>query len=133
MAREHNIAVLAIADLRKAATYKPTKPDTKGRDVVTLDDVRGSARLVYDAVNVFYISATQANNPGSEPTGVITLRALKTRYSGMGARGDAVSLRWYPASGHVCDLEMSDATEPVVGLAASYGTGLDGADDHGNE
>ncbi len=120
IAREHNIAMVCIADVRKAAQFKATRSESakpKPEQIITLDDVRGSARLVYDAVNVLYVHSIQAHNSRKEPTGIITLTALKTRYSGMGARGGAAALRWYPASGHICDLntgENAAAVEPTT-------------------
>jgi len=129
IARKEGVAILCIADLRKAGTFKTTarKPQASKREsVVTLDDVRGSSRLCYDAVNVFFISGTQVHAPHKEPTGIITLTALKTRFAGMGSRNEAVNLRWYPSSGHICDLESELNGETPDVCAGGYDPESDG-------
>lgn len=109
LAQEHNLATVVLADLRKAATYQKKKERS---NVITLDDFRGAARLTYDATSVFYLDSEQASNGhGAEPTGLIKLTALKTRFAAAGSRRDEVQLRWYPATGRIVDLEGLTAGE----------------------
>ncbi|TWT41090.1 Replicative DNA helicase [Phycisphaerae bacterium RAS1] len=106
IARTHNLALLAVADLRKAANFKKGDDD---KAPVSLDDVRGAGRIVYDAQNVFAVDSEQADNGrGCEPTGIVKLRALKTRFSGAASRGNVVQLRWHPATGRIIDLERGE-------------------------
>ena len=101
IARRNGIAMLVVCALRKAATFK----DGKDRPF-SLDDVLGSARVVYDATSVWAIEAEQAPAmPGRNPTGIIRLTPLKTRFASAAAMHDDVVLRWYPGTGAIVDLE----------------------------
>lgn len=103
LASEHDIALVILADLRKAATFQKK---TERAKVVTLDDFRGAARLTYDATTVIFLDSEQADNGrGGEPTGLIKLTALKTRYAAAGSRRTEVQLRWHPLTGRITDLE----------------------------
>lgn len=48
LARKHDIALIVVASARKGATFKPA-------DKLTIDDLAGAGRLVYDAQNVLAI------------------------------------------------------------------------------
>ena len=74
----------------------------------SLDDVSGAGRIVYDATNVFYVDCTQDQQPGRSPCGLVYLFPLKTRFVGIGSRGDVLAFRWWPSWGEVCDLEGTE-------------------------
>jgi len=114
LAAECDIALVALADLRKTAAFKPRKGEAREKQV-TLDDFRGAARLTYDAQSVFFLDSTQAENPGGYASGVIRLFALKTRFSAAGSKRTQVQLRWYPATGRILDLQ--DMQEPDAELS----------------
>ena len=108
IAQKYNVALVVIAALRKAAQFKQTKGKPKEDRPVTLDDVLGAGRLVYDAFNVLYVDGMQADNgAGSQPTGIVKVLPLKTRYSGVASSGADLQFRWHPSTGRVCDLEES--------------------------
>jgi len=109
LAAELDVALLALADLRKGASYKPRRGEAREKPI-ELDDFRGAARLTYDAQTVLFLDSTQAENPGGYASGLIKLVALKTRFSAAGSKRTQVQLRWHPATGRIVDLQ--DMQEP---------------------
>jgi len=99
LARVQDVALVAVAALRK---YKRAEAEQG----TTLDDVLGAGRLAYDAVNVLDVDCEQAEcEAGTRPTGLVRLRPLKTRFSGLATPGRELQFRWYPGIGRICDRE----------------------------
>lgn len=101
VARQCNVAMIVVAALRKS-----NKATAKKDKAVTLYDVLGAGRLVYDAAAVWAVQSEQDKvAKGDKPIGIVKLRPLKSRFSGCAAQQAEVQLRWHPGYGSVCDLE----------------------------
>ncbi|MEP0846208.1 MAG: hypothetical protein HRF50_05215 [Phycisphaerae bacterium] len=104
LAQTCNIALLVIADLRKSGTQKGAD-----REPTSIDEIRGAGRIAYDAVNVFAVDCEQVEaDAGTRATGLVKVRALKTRYSGLGSAGEELHFKWWPAIGRVEDLDTAN-------------------------
>jgi len=93
IARRNDVAILAVATLRKATKF--AKPEE-----VTLDDVAGAGRLTYDATNVLFVWKVY----GDANAGLVNVRVLASRFSGIN-ENDALSFRWRPRFGRIENLE----------------------------
>jgi replicative DNA helicase len=99
LARVQDVALLVVAALRK---YKRADAE----QATTLDDVLGAGRLAYDAVNVLDVDCEQAEcEAGTRPTGLVRLRPLKTRFSGLATPGRELHFRWFPGIGRITDMD----------------------------
>ena len=92
MARHSQVAILVVLAIRKRTKAQEEKP-------LGLDDILGDGRIGYDAVNAITVECEQPESFDDNPSGTIMLTALKTRFSGMGARREQVELEWLPAFG----------------------------------
>ena len=107
IARKHDIAFVVVASLRKSAGFG------NGDKPVSLDDVAGAGRITYDATSIWYVDAAQAPpSTGAQPTGIVKLTPLKSRFSGCASDGSEVQLRWEPGFGSMRDLE--GLNDPVL-------------------
>ncbi len=91
IARKHDIALLVVAPLRKAANFKKVK-----KDVFALDDVLGSAALGY---SVHTCLAVAAKSQAPSTRGDILIQVLKNRNGP--TPDEAIHLAWHPASGRI--------------------------------
>lgn len=98
LAREHDIAFIVVASVRKGATFKAA-------DKLAIDDLAGAGRLVYDAQNVFAIWC----KCGGRRTGIVYVRPLKMRFAP--AISGHLQFRWYPPTGRIEDLLEEEAPE----------------------
>lgn len=99
LAKKYDIALVVIAALRKAGNLK----DSKG---VTIDDIIGAGRLVYDCTSCWFVESEQ--EWGNPPSGTIKVKCLKSRFSGAAALGEVVELHWSPHTGQVSDLRYHE-------------------------
>lgn len=97
IARKNDVALLAVMAVRKTQATK-----TKTPKEITLDDVAGAGRLVYDATNVLYVWREM----GDGDAGVVHVRPLKLRYAPLQDDTD-VSLRWHPKTGLIENLDTT--------------------------
>lgn len=94
LARKHDAAILAVTALRKtqATNFKPFEG-------LTLDEISGAGRLVYDAQNVLLTRTVR----GDDDAGLVKVRPMKRRFAA--DREEILSMRWRPRTGAIVDLE----------------------------
>ena len=94
LARKHDAAILAVTALRKtqATNFKPFED-------LTLDEISGAGRLVYDAQNVLLTRTVR----GDDDAGLVKVRPMKRRFAA--DREEILSMRWRPRTGAIVDLE----------------------------
>lgn len=101
-----NIALVVVTAIRKSAALKSRSQQEKRP--IDMDDILGAGRIVYDAQNVFHVDAEQGvTGFGETPIGLVRIRGLKTRYSGLGSRDQELQFRWRPSVGRIEDLETA--------------------------
>lgn len=94
LARQHDAAILVVAALRKTQSTRFGKPEE-----LTLDEISGAGRLVYDAQNVLLTWTVR----GDGDAGLVKVRPMKRRFAAN--REEVLSLRWYPRTGAIVDLD----------------------------
>lgn len=97
LAQRNDVAVLCIAALRKrgAIASKQSATRQKSEAAVTMDDVLGAGRLVYDSTAVIHVNSIARASGGGE----LRLDILKTRFSA--ATNEPIILDWRPAHGRI--------------------------------
>lgn len=95
IARQNEVALVVVSALRKSGQM-----NQRQEDQITLNDVLGAGRLVYDATTVTLVSSEQKAAPTGHPRGTVSLRVLKSRFS-PGSLGEAIELTWHPGWGRV--------------------------------
>ncbi|GMU37712.1 MAG: hypothetical protein EDS66_12225 [Planctomycetota bacterium] len=100
LARKHDVAMLAVTALRKTPSAKYEKPEA-----LTIDEISGAGRLVYDAQNVLLTWTKR----GDDDAGLVKVRPMKRRFAA--DREEILSLRWHPRTGAILDLEPGDDDE----------------------
>ncbi|MCH8852819.1 MAG: AAA family ATPase [Planctomycetes bacterium] len=98
LATRHDIALVVVAALRKAANYRKKSESDK----ITLDDVSGAGRLTYDCTSCWFVEADRQS--GHAPSGTLKVHCLKSRFSGAASLGEIVQLCWAPYTGQVTDV-----------------------------
>ena len=96
LANSRDIALAVVASLRKFGR--------KDEAPTCLDDILGAGRIAYDSTNAFAVDCEQETpRAGERPVGTVRLRALKTRYAGLGSAGKPLEFRWFPSTGRIED------------------------------
>jgi predicted ATP-dependent serine protease len=96
IARDNCVAFLVVAALRKSGTTSGQSPTP-----LTLDDVAGPGRIVYDATTVVHVECDLTKTrPGCQPVGNVFVRPMKSRFSGA-TTDEVITLAWLPACGRI--------------------------------
>lgn len=97
IARKHSVALLAVVALRKSAAFN--KSVNSGTEI-TLDDILGAGRFVYDCENVFAVTCEHLQRRVDDAAGRVSIRTLKSRFSAPGTLAD---LNWFPRCGRIIE------------------------------
>ncbi|HWL92316.1 MAG TPA: DnaB-like helicase C-terminal domain-containing protein [Phycisphaerae bacterium] len=117
VAQANDVAVLCIAALRKSAVMA-ARDKAKGANnsrPVTLDDVLGAGRLVYDATAVLHVNGISDENGNR-----LEVEILKSRFSAQ--QDGPLSLDWHPEHGRI--------ESPVANYQYAAGDEREEAEDH---
>jgi hypothetical protein len=96
IARKYDIALLVVAAVRKGATSRESGE-------LTIDDLMGAGRLVYDAQSVLLVSRELEKTN----SGIVKVRPLKLRFAPCDESSNVVRLRWKPSTGLITDLRRN--------------------------
>lgn len=100
LAKSYGLAVIIVASARKGSVCRQPS-------ALTIDDVAGAGRLVYDATTVSLVWCEHSPNP-RENSGLVCVRVLKSRFW----RSDVeAQLRWRPWTGRIEDLAPADGAD----------------------